>query len=73
MSPELIVKISNDPKLFNYLRTHSYWYKMLNRSKEYYKDFYNSYKANNRNEKVQKANKVIDTLSTVNTIFKIMR
>ena len=37
MSPELIIKISNDSKLHNYLITNSYWYKLLNRDKNNYK------------------------------------
>ena len=72
MSPELIIKISNDSKLHNYLINNSYWYKLLNRDKNNYKIFYQSYKSNNREEKVNKVNKALNTLDTVNTIFKII-
>jgi hypothetical protein len=72
MSPELIVKISNDQKLHNYLINNSYWYKDLNRNKDNFKKFYAAYKANSRNEKAEKISGVVDTLDTVNTIFKIL-
>lgn len=71
MAPELIVKISNDKKLWNYLSYHSDWYKYLNRSKNNYKSFYNSYRINSHNEKIKKASGVVDTLNSVNSILQI--
>lgn len=69
MSPEIYVKISNDEKLHNYLKNNPHWYKYLNRNKNNYKNFYNAFKQNNRNEKLEKASSVVDTLDIVNTIF----
>jgi len=71
MSPELIVKISNDAKMHTYLKNNSYWYKYLNRDKNNFKSFINAYKMNNRSEKIQKVSGVVDTLDTVNSIFKM--
>ena len=72
MAPEIIIKISNDEKLHNYLRNNSYWYKYLNRDKKNFKSFYNAYKLNNRNEKIQKANNIFDSIDTVNSIIKVL-
>ena len=73
MAPEIIVKISNDKKLYEYLATHSYWYKYLNRSKNYYKDFLKNYKINGHNERIKKVSGAVDTLGSVNSILQIMK
>ena len=71
MSIDSIIKISNDKKLYNYLKNNSYWFKYLNRSKDNYNNFYKAYKSDNRTERINKASGVVDTLDTVNTIFKM--
>ena len=73
MAPELIVKISNNVNLHNYLIKNSYWYKYLNRNKNNFKMFYNSFKLNNKSEKINKASGVVDTLNTFNSILKILK
>ncbi len=73
MAPELIVKISNDIKLHNYLKNNSYWYKYLNRDKNNFKSFYNAYRLDERSKKMQKASNVVDTLDTVNSVLKIIQ
>ncbi len=73
MAPELMIKISNDVNLHNYLKNNSYWYKYLNRDKNSFKSFYNAYKLNDRSEKIGKASSVVDTLGTVNNILKILK
>lgn len=73
MSPEIIVRLSNDSKLREYLRNNSYWYKYLNRDKNSFKDFIKAYKASNRSEKIKKAGSAVETLNTVNSIFKILK
>ena len=39
MNLNLQYKISQDPRQLQFLRENSYWYKYLNRSELYYKDF----------------------------------
>ena len=39
MNLNLQYKINQDPKQHQFLRENSYWYKYLNRSEIYYKDF----------------------------------
>ena len=73
MAPELIIKISDDVNLHNYLIKNSHWYKYLNRDKNNFKMFYNAYKLSNKSEKINKASGVVDTLNTVNSILKILK
>lgn len=73
MSPEIIIKLSNDAKLREYLRNNSYWYKYLNRDKNNYKAFLSAYKSNNRNEKINKASNAVQSLSNVNSILKMLK
>lgn len=73
MKKEVFIKIMGDPKLHDYLINNSYWYKYLNRSDKYYKDFVSEFKANSRLEKTKKVNNAINTLDTVNTIFKMLK
>ena len=44
MSIDLIMKINSDPKQKQFLRENSYWYKYLNRSNTFYKEFLNDMK-----------------------------
>ena len=39
MNLNLQYRINQDPKLKQFLRENSYWYKYLNRNEVYYKDF----------------------------------
>lgn len=71
MAPELIVKIGNDKKLYEYLSNNSYWYKYLNRDKNNYKNFINNYKMNNHNERIKKIGQSVETLNSVNSILQI--
>ena len=73
MAPELMIKISNDHKLSEYLINNSYWYKYLNRSPDNFKIFYNNYKLNNHNERMKKASNVVDSIETVNSILKVLK
>lgn len=50
MELSIIYKIKSEKKHYNFLRSHSYWYKYLNRDPKNYKDFINEYKKYNRNE-----------------------
>ena len=65
-------KIKNDKKEYEYLRRNSYWYKYLNRDSKYYKDFYNSYKKNNRSEKTNKVHDTINNIEMVTNILKVI-
>ena len=73
MKTEIALKIINDPKMHDYLITHSYWYKYLNRDENYYKEFVSDFKNAKRNNNMNKVSSAIDTLDTVNLILKTLK
>lgn len=61
-------KLKDNPKYLEYLHTHSYWYKKLNRNFKYFKEFENEVKTNYKlypRDKVEKALNILDTLQTI--------
>ncbi len=62
-------RLFENTALLNYLRTHSYWYKYLNRDASNFNKMQNEYKEMVRKAKVQKAS---DTLSTIEMLTSIV-
>ena len=73
MELDIMYKIKQDKKHYDYLRSHTYWYKYLNRGSSYYKEFLNSYKNFKKNDKINKTNNILETVDTVNSILKILK
>ena len=48
MELDIMYKIKSNKKHYDFLRTHSYWYKYLNRDGNNYKLFIKEYKKYNR-------------------------
>lgn len=72
MELDIMYKIKQDKKHYDFLRNNSYWYKYLNRSKDNYKLFLEAYKKYNRNMTTNKVNDTISTIDTVSNILKII-
>lgn len=72
MELDIMYKIKQDKKHYDFLRNNSYWYKYLNRSKDNYKLFLEAYKKYNRNMTANKVNDTINTIDTVSNILKII-
>ena len=72
MERSIMYKIKSEKKHYDYLRTHSYWYKYLNRNSKYYKDFIDSYKKFNRKESTNKFNEAINNIDMVTNILKVI-
>ena len=72
MELDVMYKIKQDKKHYDFLRNNSYWYKYLNRSKDNYKLFLEAYKKYNRNMTTNKVNDTINTIDTVSNILKII-
>ena len=72
MERNIMYKIKSEKKHYDYLRTHSYWYKYLNRDSKYYKDFIESYKKFNRNEMTNKFSDTINNIDMVTNILKVI-
>ena len=72
MELNVMYKIKQDKKQYEYLRRNSYWYKYLNRDSNNYKIFLDSYKKNNRYETTNKVNDTINNIGMVTNILKVM-
>lgn len=72
MELDIIYKIKQNKKHYDYLRSHSYWYKYLNRNSNYYKNFIEEYKKYNRNMTTNKVNDTINNIDMVTNILKII-
>ena len=72
MELSIMYKIKSEKKHYNFLRSHSYWYKYLNRDPKNYKDFINEYKKYNRNETTNKVNDTINNIDMVTNILKVL-
>lgn len=72
MELNIIYKIKQAKKQYDYLRTHSYWYKFLNRDPNNYKEFINAYKKYNRYVTTNKVNDTINNIDMVTNILKVL-
>ena len=70
MELSVMHKIKSDKKHYDYLRTHSYWYKYLNRDPNNYKEIINSYKKYSRETKT---NKFSDTINSIDMVANILK
>ena len=73
MTLELQFKIKNNPNYLNYLRTHSNWYKELNRNPENFKIFEQEVKKEYRlrpTDRISKTLEMIEMASMIMSSFK---
>ena len=70
MELDIMYKIKSNKKHYDFLRTHSYWYKYLNRDPKNYKKFIEYYKKYNREVTT---NKVSDTINNIDMVTNIMK
>ena len=73
MNLQLQYKIYQDPKQHKFLRENSYWYKYLNRSESYYKDFINDMKEKYKLKPIDKLNKISNDLEMVRTFLEVLK
>ena len=72
MELDIIYKIKQEKKHYLYLRTHSYWYKYLNRNRNNYNKFIDSYKKYNISVTTNKVNDTINNIDMVTNILKVL-
>lgn len=72
MELDLVIKLEQDGKLHDYLLTHSYWYRLLNRDKEEFEEFMKEYKNFKRERNMDKVNNTIDNIELITNIVKFM-
>ena len=70
MELNIIYKIKSDKKHYEFLRTHSYWYKYLNRDSRNYGNFIKAYKKYSRDNTTNKFN---DTISSIDMIASVLK
>ena len=73
MNLDIQYKIKSDIKQINFLRENSYWYKYLNRSSIYYKDFINDMKEKYKLKPSDKINKISKDIETINNILDVLK
>ena len=73
MELDILYKIKNNKKHYDYLRTHSYWYKYLNRSEIYYKDFINDMKDKYKLKPTDRINKMMDNINMIASFLDVLK
>lgn len=73
MTIDIQYKILQDPLKKTFLREHSYWYKYLNRSSTYYKDFLEDMKDKYKLKPADKLNKIMDNIEMVKTFLDVLK
>ena len=73
MTLDLQYKIKNNPMYQNYLRENSYWYKILNRTPEQFKEFENKAKERYQVRTTDNINKILNAFEMVNSIVSSLK
>ncbi len=73
MNLDILMNINKDPKQKQFLRENSYWYKYLNRSSIYYKDFLNSMKEAYKLTPTDKINKMMKDINMIKTFLDVLK
>lgn len=72
MRLELQYRIGQDEKQRTFLMENSYWYKYLNRTNNYYKDFLEDMKDKYKLKPEDKINRIIDNINMVKTFLDVL-
>ena len=73
MNLNLQYKIKEDPRQQQFLRENSYWYKYLNRSEKYYKDFLDDMKDKYKLKPTDKLNKIMNDIEMFRTFLDVLK
>ena len=73
MSLELQYRINSDPRLKQFLRENSYWYKYLNRSQEYLKPLEEEMKKKYKLTTQDRIEKISQGINMVSTILDVLK
>ena len=72
MRIETLIKLRSDINNINYLRENSYWYKYLNRSDSYFKEFEDEMKERYKITPEERLKKMKDAVESVSKIIDIL-
>ena len=73
MSIETQIKLKSNINYLKFLRENSYWYKYLNRSNQFFKDFENEMKITYKLRPTDCISKAIDTFDMIQTILTTLK
>lgn len=73
MKLDIWMKINQDPRQISFLRENSHWYKYLNRSEIYYKEFINDMKDKYKLKPTDRINKMMDNINMVSTFLDVLK
>ncbi len=73
MSIENQIKLKSNVNYIKFLRENSHWYKYLNRSNQYFKDFENEVKTTYKLRPADKISQAIDTFDMIQTVLTTLK
>ena len=73
MNLNIQMKINSDTNQLKYLREYSYWYKYLNRSEAYYKDFIKAMKETYKLKPSDKLNQIVDNINMFKAFLEVLK
>ena len=73
MRYDIWMNISSNPIQKQFLRENSYWYKYLNRSSRYYKDFISDMKDKYKLTTIDKLNKMADNINMFKSFLDVLK
>ena len=73
MTIDTQIKINNNPIQKQFLRENSYWYKYLNRSSIYYKEFIKQMKETYKLTTKDKINKINNDINMFKTFLEVLK
>ena len=73
MKLDIIMNINSNPIEKQFLREHSYWYKYLNRSESFYKDFLDDMKTKYKLTTADKLNKISNDINMFRTFLDVLK
>lgn len=73
MHLDLQYRLNQDENAHTFLRENSYWYKYLNRSSIYYKDFINDMKDKYKLKPADRINQMMDNINLVKSFLDVLK
>ena len=73
MKLNVLMNINSEPLQKQFLREHSYWYKYLNRSDSYYKEFIKNMKEKYKLTTADKLNKISNDINMFRSFLEVLK
>ena len=73
MRLDIWMKINQDSRQKQFLRENSYWYKYLNRTNYYYKQFIDDMKQKYKLTTTDKLNKMVSNINMISSFLEVLK